>query len=87
MTVVPGQTITFTYQVKVLAAAVDLKSLVNTAQWLTLKDTTTHSVNPPAEVDIPKTGSNLNPVTTLNSCIGTRRLVEGLSRLVMARKS
>ncbi len=65
VTVVPGQTITFTYQVKVLSAAVDLKSLVNTAQWLTLKDTTTHSVNPPAPVDIPKTGSSLNPITTL----------------------
>jgi uncharacterized repeat protein (TIGR01451 family)/LPXTG-motif cell wall-anchored protein len=57
VTVVPGETVTFTYDVKVLDSNADGAKLVNTARWLGLEDATTHTVTKDAPGTIPKTGA------------------------------
>jgi uncharacterized repeat protein (TIGR01451 family)/LPXTG-motif cell wall-anchored protein len=57
VTVVPGETVTFTYDVKVLDSNADGAKLVNTARWLGLEDATTHTVAKDSEGTIPKTGA------------------------------
>jgi len=62
VTVQPGQVVTFTYQIKVLNAALDADSLVNTAEWLGLEDGTEHTVKQP---DLPVTGAGSDPLLVL----------------------
>ncbi|MFC6238204.1 SpaA isopeptide-forming pilin-related protein [Longivirga aurantiaca] len=60
VTVLPGQVVTFTYEVKVLDSAEG--ALVNTAEWVGLKDDTTHRVGQP---QLPQTGLGMDPLASL----------------------
>ncbi|MDA8436379.1 MAG: SpaA isopeptide-forming pilin-related protein [Actinomycetales bacterium] len=59
VTVQPGQTITFTYQVTVRSDAVG-PNLVNTAKWLGLVSSTSHPLTIP---QLPRTGAPFDPVS------------------------
>ena len=64
VTVQPGDVVTFTYKVEVLDTAKDLDTLLNTATWLTLEDSTSHTVTVP-QPPLPQTGLGTNPLTSL----------------------